>query len=70
MAMDDDHRDGEVRVLLRDLEQEIEAIRQALEPPHREESLIARLDRDAPRTEPEAPSGSTLRQRLARIASS
>jgi hypothetical protein len=69
MAMDEDDRDSEVRLLLGDLEQEIEAIRQALEPP-REDGLIARLERDAPRTEPEAPSGTTLRQRLAKAASS
>jgi hypothetical protein len=69
--MNQDERGGELLRLLAELEHEIEAIKQAIAPRRSEpDGLVARLDRKAPRVEPEAPSGSTLRQRLAKASSS
>jgi len=69
--VDHDERDGELHRLLAELEHEIEAIKQVIAPRRGEpDGLIARLGREAPKVEPEAPSGPTLRQRLAKASSS
>ena len=69
--MDQNERDGDLPRLLAELEHEIEAIKQAIVPRRSDEDgLVARLDRDAPKVKREAPSASTLRQRLAKASSS
>jgi hypothetical protein len=69
--MDQDERGGELHRLLAQLEHEIEAIKHFIAPRRGEpDRLIARLDREAPKVERWSPSGSTLRQRLAKASSS